>query len=161
MGTSAAINYSYTYVGLFKLKTLMVDYKEFLLFYRGFVNNGIRVWKHSLPNSESKFKEFVPALNNLAKLKWTCTGFVKTLKFLDLTISIKHQKLHFKTFQKEQNLYLYIPPISAQSLNMVQGLIFSRLQCYYHHNTNIEDYYTMALLLTKRLGLGLNSPYIL
>ena len=91
------------------------------------------------------------ALNDWGKLKWTCTGFVTTLEFLDLTISIKQQQLHFKTFQKERNLYLYIPPISAHSPDMIRGLIFGRLRCYYKHNTDIKDYYAMALLLTKRL----------
>ena len=127
MGTSAAVNYSYVYVGLLELQILMVGFEEFLLFYRRFIDDGKVVWDHSLPNSESKFKEFMAALNDWGKLKWTCTGFVTTLEFLDLTISIKQQQLHFKTFQKERNLYLYIPPISAHSPDMIRGLIFGRL----------------------------------
>ena len=34
---------------------------------------------------------------------------------------------------------------------MVRGLIFGRLRSYYKHNTDIEDYDTMARLLTQRL----------
>ena len=100
-------------------------------------------------------------LNSFGKLKWTCTGFVKSLEFLELTISIKNERLHFKTFQKQRNLYLYIPPISAHSRDMVRGLIFGRLRSYYKHNTDIEDYYTMALLLTRRLlSRGWDWEYI-
>ena len=64
MGTSAAVNYSYLYVGLLELQILMVGFEEFLLFYRRFIDDGIGVWDHSLPNSESKFKEFMAALND-------------------------------------------------------------------------------------------------
>ena len=34
---------------------------------------------------------------------------------------------------------------------MIRGLIFGRLRTYYKHNTDIEDYYNMALLLADRL----------
>ena len=91
------------------------------------------------------------ALNNWGKLKWTCTGFVTSLEFLDLTISIKDDEIHFKTFQKLLNLYLYIPPISAHSPDMIRGLIFGCLRCFHKHNTDIEDYYMMAKLLAQRL----------
>ena len=127
MGTSAAVNYSYVYVGLLELQILLVDYQEFLLFYKRFIDDGLGVWDVSLPNSKNKFEKFMAALNNWGKLKWTCTGFVTSLEFLDLTISIKDHEIHFKTFQKALNLYLYIPPTSAHSPDMIQGLIFGRL----------------------------------
>ena len=146
MGTSAAMNYSYVYVGLLELQILLVDYQEFLLFYKRFIDDGLGVWDVSLPNSENKFKEFMAALNNWGKLKWTCTGFVTSLEFLDLTISIQDEEIHFKTFQKLLNLYLYIPPISAHSPDMIRGLIFGRLRCFHKHNTNIKDYYMLSLI---------------
>ena len=161
MGTSAAVNYSYAYVGLLELQTLLVDYQEFLLFYKRFIDDGLGVWNVSLPNSENKFKEFMAALNNWGKLKWTCTGFVTSLEFLDLTISIQDKEIHFKTFQKLLNLYLYIPPISAHSPDMIRGLIFGRLCCFHKHNTNIKDYYMMAKLLAQRLiARGWNWSFI-
>ena len=149
MGTSAAVNYLYAYVGLLELQRLLVDYKEYLLFYKRHINDGLGVWDVSIPNSENKFKEFMAALNNWGKLKWTCTGFVTSLEFLDLTISIQDEEIHFKTFQKLLNLYLYIPPISAHSPDMIRGLIFGRLRCFHKHNTGIKDYYMMAKLLAQ------------
>ena len=151
MGTSAAVNYSYTYIGLLEMSGLLQEFKKYLLFYRRFIDDGIGVWNHGLPDSDKKFKEFFKRLNDWGKLRWTCTGFVPSLEFMDLTISIKNNKLHFKTFQKKQNLYLYIPPLSAHPKEMIRGLIFGRLRTYYKHNTNIEDYYNMALLLADRL----------
>ena len=91
-------------------------------------------------------------LNNWGKLKWTNTGFVSSLEILDLTITIdKNNKLHYKTYQKEHNMYLYIPPSSAHSPDMVWGLIYGRLRTYYKHNTDYEDYTLMATLLAERL----------
>jgi hypothetical protein len=53
-------------------------------------------------------------LNNWGTSKWTCDGHVNDLIFLDLRISLDYrEKLSYKTYQKEQNLYLYIPPESA------------------------------------------------
>lgn len=151
MGTSAAVNYSYLYLGLLEMTTLLVDFKEYLLFFRRFIDDGLGVWDCLRPRSETKFQEFMSRLNNWGKLKWTNTGFVDSLQFLDLTISIKDDKLHYKTFQKEHNLYLYIPLCSAHSPDMVRGLIFGCLQTYYKHNTNEEDYVSMAIHLAKRL----------
>ena len=152
MGTSAAVNYSYIYIGLLELQSLLADFKEYLLFYRRFIDDGIGVWDCTLPNSDAKFDEFMSRLNNWGKLKWTNTGFVSSLEILDLTITIdKNNKLHYKTYQKERNLYLYIPPLSAHSPDMVCSLIYRLLRTYYKHNTDYEDYKFMATLLAKRL----------
>jgi len=151
MGTSAAVNYSYIYVRLLEMQSLLVDFKKYLLFYRRFIDDGIGIWDCSLPDSEAKFQEFLARLNDWGKLKWTTTGFVDSLIFMDLTVTIKHDSLHFKTFQKEHNLYLYIPPSSAHSPDMVRGLIFGRLRTYYKHNSDTNDYHNMAILLAERL----------
>ena len=71
---------------------------------------------------------------------------------MDLTVSIdKNNNLHYKTFQKAMNLYLYIPPCSAHSPTMIRGLIFDRPRAYYNHNTDRAGYYRMAILLAQRL----------
>ena len=64
MGTLAAVNFSCVYVSLLEIQCLLVDYKEFLLFNKRFINNGIGVWYNSLPDSNQTFKECMAALNN-------------------------------------------------------------------------------------------------
>jgi hypothetical protein len=44
MGTSAAVNYAYLYVGLLEVRRLLPRYKESLLFFRRFIDDGIGVW---------------------------------------------------------------------------------------------------------------------
>jgi hypothetical protein len=53
--------------------------------------------------------------------------------------------LVFSMYQKEMNLYLYIPPSSANPTDMLLSLIFGRLQAYWikttapnHHIIKIE-----------------------
>jgi hypothetical protein len=60
--------------------------------------------------------------------------------FLDLTISIRDQKIRTKTFQKDLNLYLYIPPISAHPTSRFKGLIIGKLSRYWHQNSSPEDF---------------------
>jgi hypothetical protein len=78
-------------------------------------------------------------------LKWTCDDHINNLVFLDQCISITtmHQ-IHFKMFQKEHNLYLYIPPGSAHPKNMLfgSGPPDCRLQ-----NTSTDGFIKMAILL--------------
>jgi hypothetical protein len=71
---------------------------------------------------------------------------------MDLNISIRpNRKIVYSTFQKEMNLYLYIPPGPAHPKNMIRGLIFGRLRAYWLQNSHQEDFYKMAGLLARRL----------
>ena len=131
---------------------LLVDYQDYLLFYCRYIGGGIGCWDCSRPNSQFKFNKFITRLNQFGKLRRTNTGFIHSLEFMNLTIRIKNHTQHFKTFQKEHCLYLYIPPLSAHSQEMICGLlIFGRLCAYYKQNTNFSDYINMSHLLVKRL----------
>ena len=104
------------------------------------------------PDEPLAWTSFFRCLNNWGTLKWRCDGHVEDLIFLDLQISItlSHQ-IEYKTYQKEQNIYLYIPPASAHPKNMLFGLVYGRLRAYRLQNTKTEDYMKMVLLLARRL----------
>ena len=123
-----------TYIWFLEVIELLVNYQDYLLFYRRYIDGGIGCWDCSRPDSQFKFNKFLTILNQFGKLRWTNTGFVLSLEFMDLTISIKNHTLHFKTFQKEHCLYLYIPPLSAHVQEMIRGLIFASV--VYTHTTN-------------------------
>jgi hypothetical protein len=151
MGTSAAVNYAYLYVGLLEVQRLLPQYQTSLLFFKRFIDDGIGVWIDQ-PDQPDGWKNFFACLNDWGKLRWTCDGHVDTLVFLDLNISIgPNRRIIYSTFQKEMNLYLYIPPGSAHPKNMLRGLIFGRLRAYWLQNTYIQDFEHMATLLAKRL----------
>jgi hypothetical protein len=151
MGTSAAVNYAYLYVGLLEVQRLLPQYQSSLLFFKRFIDDGIGVWIDQ-PGEPDGWKNFFACLNNWGKLRWTCDGHVDTLVFMDLNISIgPNRKIIYSTFQKEMNLYLYIPPGSAHPRNMLRGLIFGRLRAYWLQNTYRKDFIRMATLLARRL----------
>ena len=72
--------------------------------------------------------------------------------FLDLTISIDGNGIiSIKTHQKPMNLFLYIPPHSAQPPDLMKSLVFGLLNTYYLQNTFSGDVYTMVRHIFKRL----------
>ena len=95
MGTSAAVNYAYLYVGLLEMDSLMDDFKECMPYYRRFIDDGIGVWLLGEPGAKIKFDEFFAKLNEWGRLPWTCTGFTDNLQFMDLTVSVR-----IKTYYK-------------------------------------------------------------
>ena len=120
MGTAVAVKCAYLYIDYLEMTTLFTDLSDLILFYKRYIDDGIIIWKASDNNSDAIFEEFMRRLNSYGVLKWTTTGFVNKIEFMDVTVSIdKSYNLQFKTFQKEQNLYLYIPPLSAHSNNMI------------------------------------------
>jgi hypothetical protein len=141
MGTSTAVNYAYLYVCLLEVQRLLPRYKTCLLFFKRFIDDGIRVW---LPpsNDQLTWDAFLRCLNQWGTLRWTCNGHVDSLIFMDLWISIGPDRhLIFQTYQKPMNLYLYMPPGSVHPGKMLRSLIFGRLRTYWLQNTHLRDFY--------------------
>ena len=63
--------------------------------------------------------------------------------------------------KKSMNLYLYIPPNSADPHGLLHGLIFRRMQAYWHQNTEKKNFVWMAKLLAQRLITQAYSKQVL
>jgi hypothetical protein len=88
MDTSSAINYTSFYVGLLGVCWLLPHYKNNLLFFKRFIDDGIGVWIDT-PDKPLAWECFFRSLvNNWGTLKWTCDGHVDDFFFLDLRISV-------------------------------------------------------------------------
>jgi hypothetical protein len=75
------------------------------------------------------------------RLEWTSEPPSRTVDFLDLTIHIGDDgRITTKTFQKEMNLFLYIPPISSHAPSVLQGLIYGQLRRFWLQNSRTDDY---------------------
>jgi len=102
IGTSEAVNYAYLYVCLLEMDSLMDDFKAYMPYYQRFIDDRIGIWLLREPDADSKFNEFFSKLNKWGKLRLTCTGFTKSLQYMDLTVSInKNNNLHYKTFKNQ------------------------------------------------------------
>jgi hypothetical protein len=63
---------------------------------------------------------------------------------------VTHQ-IHYKIYQKGQNLCLYIPPGSVHPKHMLFSLVYGGLQAYHLQNTADTNFTKMAILLARRL----------
>ena len=63
---------------------------------------------------EQSWEYFKTETNNFGILEWEFEEPSKKVNFLDLTISVKNEKISTKTFQKVMNLYQYLSPRSIQ-----------------------------------------------
>ena len=88
------------------------------------------------PGSAQAWEDFKRRLNKWRELKWTNTGFVKSVVFLDLTIKINDKReLEFFNYRKPMNLSLYLPPNSSHSPDVLRSIIFGPVRAYFLHCT--------------------------
>ena len=64
--------------------------------------------------------------------------------FQDLQIGLVQDTIQTKTFQKQLNLYLYIPPLSNIPSSCFKGLITVEVIHHWIQNSNKEDFINIA-----------------
>ncbi len=150
MGTSVAVVYANLYFGWHEKETLLPKYRERLkriYFHARFIDDVFFIWTG---DTDAIWTELIHDYNSFGILKWDITNPVKSVNFLDLTITIENDRITTKTFQKPNNPYLYIPPHSSHAQGMINGIIFSLLRTYYKQNSKHSDFVYYASLLFKR-----------
>ena len=123
-------------------------------FYKRFIDDVIGTW---LVNSDHRlnarlWKEFSADMNGWHGLKWDCEEPSSTINFMDMTIRIENGKLITSLYEKDMNLYLYIPPHSSHPRGVFSGLVFGqvlriRRLCTHQHeaNNHIQQFYQRLL----------------
>ena len=94
---------------------------------------------------------FPQTLDQFGQLRWNLEDRTTSTNFLDLNINIIQDQIQTKTFQKELNLYLYIPPTSAHPSSCFKGLITGELIRYWTQNTQEKDFIHNTKLFIQRL----------
>ena len=89
----------------------------------------------------------------MCKLEWNTKELDNTSNFLDLTLWIdkSSNQLHYKTYQKPMNLFLYIPCHSASPPGLLKSLINGLTSMYKRQNSRREDFRDNMKKLYKRL----------
>jgi hypothetical protein len=70
---------------------------------------------------------------------------------MDLALTITNNKIESTLYEKEQNLYLYIPPTSAHPKGMLSGLIHGNILRIHRLCSNTNDIHRKTLAFYKRL----------
>lgn len=95
------------------------------------------------------------------KLTWTADPPSNTVNFLDLTLTLSNGNITSKTYVKEHNLHLYLPPTSAHAPGVLKSLIFGNLQRYWKQNSLAADYTKMATDFRHHLLARGHTPEVL
>ena len=154
MGTPCACILATIYFSLHE-DYLLMKYKKHILFYKRFIDDCFYIWNmqdnHLI--AQQQFSLFKKDMDQHGLLRWTHTPLSNRTNFLDLTITYNPtlHKLHFKTFQKPENLYLYIPPNSAHPPGVIKSLIFGLLRKYKLQNSSVNDFNNIKNKLFARL----------
>ncbi len=125
------------------MKTLLPNFKPNLLFLRRYIDDIFGIWV--LIDSSITWASFKHSLNNFGILRWDISKLTYSLGYLDIELTIMDGRIITKTFQKEMNLYQYLPPHSAHPPLMLCGMIYSLMKSYYHQNTLHSDYKTTVI----------------
>lgn len=137
---------------------ILPKYHQHLLLYKRQIDDIIGIWTPS-PNSDLTYNDFKNDLNSVSNLNWESSVLQQSINFLDLTVSITSSNLiSLKTYQRKENLFLYIPPQSAHPPGMIKSLVYNLLRTYFIQNTNIKDFQHIVHHFYQRLLARGYSP---
>eukprot|EP00804_Cyclotella_cryptica_P028484 CCRYP_020575-RA/>CCRYP_020575-RA protein AED:0.51 eAED:0.51 QI:0/-1/0/1/-1/0/1/0/243 len=127
MGIAPAPTWATIFYALHKHCILLSKWKSCLLFYKRFIDDTIGIWLPH-PNHDIDSALWSALCRDLQLwhgLEWTVSPCTNECNFMDLTLTpTTAGTIETNLFEKNQNLYLYIPPGSAHPKAMINGLIF-------------------------------------
>ena len=153
MGTPPAPPWAMLFFGLHE-KHLLQKWDTCLYLYKRFIDDVFGVWlvHHDPTENKKLWDEFCSDMNSWHGLRWTFHPPSTIQNFMDLTISIVNNRFSATLYEKEMNLYLYIPPHSSHPKGVLTGLIFGqvlriRRLCTINDdaNTKISEFFTRLL----------------
>jgi len=150
MGTSAAVMWATLYYAYHEVHTLMPKHGHNLLYFRRFIDDIFGVW---IGTTDNEWNAFCEDVDTFGVLTWDIKEqkLSSSVNFLDLTLTIEGNSIVSRTYQKEMNLYLYLPASSAHTPNCIKGTIYGLVKRYYEQNTYRKDYVNFCGLLYSRL----------
>jgi len=150
MGTPAACAYATLTFGHYENTLILQKYRHHLLYYKRYIDDIVGIWLPDNDNDSAIWENFKKDLNDWGSLKWKIENPSKKTVFLDLEINIQGNTVTTKTYQKDMNLYLYIPPLSAHPPSCFKGLITGEVRRYWLQN-NLEDFQQLLSKFIERL----------
>ena len=141
MGTNVAPILANLYLAklekILKEKTINDPLMVWPIFFKRYIDDGFGITKGSKANVEYWIKEF----NNLVEsIKIDKFKYGSRVDFMDLTIFkgnrfYRKGLFNVKIFQKEQNLYAYIPQKSNHKKHSIRNFVVNELKLYVKYNS--------------------------
>jgi hypothetical protein len=128
MGTPPACMWATLYFAPHEDK--MADlFRQYLLFYKRYIDDGFGIWNWTgTPACVQAWASFQTMFQQFGKLRWDFVPLAMTSNFLDLTLTNNQGRVESTLFEKELNLYLYLPPHSAHPPGVLKGTIAGMIQ---------------------------------
>ena len=116
MGTSTAL----AYVQLYFIVHVLNFVQQFpqLQFYVRYLDDIFIIWhpNHDSMQNSTNWSSFQESANSFGNLRWNFEKCTKPATLLDLEIHLDlNGQIHTDIYEKELNLYLYLPPHSSHS----------------------------------------------
>ena len=119
MGTPPAPAYAQLYYLIHEL-SFMQRFLQLQLYVR-YLDNIFVIWKPTSDRDPQDWDSFQEIVNSFGNLQWNFEECSKKVTFLDLEIHLDHNGLLFADiYEKELNLYLYLPPHSSHSQGVLR-----------------------------------------
>ncbi len=150
MGKPATPLYSIITYGFHENTRILNQYSSNLLYYKRYIDDIFGIWVDTPVNTWDNFKS---DLDSFGLLRWNVENLTHSTTFLDLQIEISQGTIVTRTFQKELNLYLYIPPLSAHPHSCFKGFITGEIIRYWTQNSKTEDFISITTQFLNRLQL--------
>ena len=131
MGTPPAPPWATIFYGIHEI-VILDKFKDCCIFlYKRFIDVIIGIWLCH-PDPEEDFclwTSFQAWLNDFHRMEWLTSKRNHTVDFMDLTISIANGKIETTLFEKELNLYLYIPPPTVHTHQVYSPVLLLDRSC--------------------------------
>jgi len=102
---------------------------QFIFLYKRFIDDIIGVWLHDPdPSADAQnWNHFKATWQTHHGLEWIFSERTQEVNFMDLTISISNNRFHTTIYEKDLNLYLYLPPHSSHPKGVFTGLVLGKV----------------------------------
>jgi hypothetical protein len=152
MGTPFAVVYAIIYLHFHESSVVnKLSFKP--IYFKRFIDDILLIFR-----SKEQAKKFLDTYNDIDSNIILTSNIGTSVDFLDITVFkgprlCALNKLDFKTFQKAQNKYLYIPPTSYHDRRVFMNLISSELKRYCLTCTIPSDFDSLKLAFFDRLKI--------
>ena len=138
MGTNVACMWATIYYSYYEETKLCL--LPFMSFHRRLIDNALMIVDKDV--NISKVRTHMNAFRPVGKyLTWETNEPKNTVNFLDLSITISaNGTITTKTYQKEDNKYLYSTPDSCQPKINIKNFVYGTLHCCFWQKSKLSDY---------------------
>jgi hypothetical protein len=152
MGTPPGCVYATLYFGIWELE-IVPFFQDNLPYYRRYIDDVFGIWKHH-PDpviDQQTWMAFQASMDSYGKLEWEFSERTQRTHFLDLDLQLTPAGITTTLYEKEMNLYLYLPPHSAHPPGVLRGLIIGMIKRIFRLTTAFSDKETSVFTFFGRL----------